>query len=143
MSKKTKIITLCGSSYYCQIMAVCAWLIEKEENAISMGLHLLPDWYFHKKPIDDHLAEHEGVANQMDALHLKKIDISDEIFVVDYDNYIGNSTKREIEHATKKKKQIRWFTKDYIGGECMKVLIAAGINYAPHPLSQNSPHHKN
>lgn len=41
--KKPKIVTLCGSSRFVGIMAVCAWLIERDEGAITMGLHLLPN----------------------------------------------------------------------------------------------------
>lgn len=40
-----KIVVLCGSSRFTDRMSVCAWLIEKQENAITMGLHLLPVWY--------------------------------------------------------------------------------------------------
>ena len=111
---KTKIVTMCGSSRFVSIMAVCAWLIEKEENAIVMGLHLLPEWYC-KNEIPHHLAEHEGVAEQMDELHLRKIDLSDEIFVVNFVDYIGDSTRREVEYAVKNNKKIRWFTHDEVG----------------------------
>lgn len=44
--------------------------------------------------------------------HLKKIDLSDEIFVMDIDNYIGDSTKNEIEYAIKHGKKIRYYTKE-------------------------------
>ncbi len=111
---KTKIVVMCGSSKYCDIMAVTAWIIEKKEKAITMGLHLLPDWYF-DKPISDHLAEHEGIAKSMDELHMRKIDLCDEIFVINYDDYIGSSTKNEIEYAQKLGKNIRWYTHDQIG----------------------------
>jgi hypothetical protein len=67
--QKPKIIVLCGSSRFVDIMAVCAWLIERDEKAIAMGLHLLPGWYSRER-IPDHLAEHEGVVADMDALHL-------------------------------------------------------------------------
>ena len=79
---KPKVVVLCGSSRFVDIMAVCAWIIERDEGAISMGLHLLPGWYSMEN-IPDHLAEHEGVADAMDELHLIKIDLSDEVFVVD------------------------------------------------------------
>ena len=115
-----KIITLCGSSRYCDIMAVCAWLLERDEKAITMGLHLLPGWYNPK--LTDHLAEHEGCADEMDELHLRKIDISEEIFVVNFDDYIGESTKREIEYAKKHNKKIRWFTHDEIGNQVKKII---------------------
>ena len=125
MTDRPKIVVLCGSSRFVDIMAVCAWLIERDEKAIVMGLHLLPFWYS-REPIPDHLAEHEGVAAAMDELHLRKIDLAaergGEIFVVNYDDYIGDSTKREIEYAQSKKVNIRWFTHDPIG-EKVKVLI--------------------
>lgn len=119
--KTPKIITLCGSSKFTDIMAVCAWLLEKEEGANTMGLHLLPGWYC-KGKIPDHLAEHENVSKQMDKLHLTKIDISDEIFVVNCNDYIGDSTKKEIKHAQNKNIKIRWFTHDYIGTKALKIF---------------------
>jgi len=92
--KKPKIVVISGSSKFVDIMAVCAWLIERDENAIAMGLHLLPVWY--AKDIPDHLAEHENCASQMDELHLRKIDLCNEVFVVNYNNYIGDSTKKKL-----------------------------------------------
>lgn len=122
--KKTRIVTLCGSSRFCDIMAVCGWLIEKKENSIVMGLHLLPGWYCRDK-IPDHLAEREGVAEQMDELHLRKIDLSDEVFVVNWNEYIGDSTKREIKYAKKKGVFIRYFTLDPIGSEVCGIIKKA------------------
>lgn len=120
-----KIVVLCGSSRFVGIMAVCAWLIERDERAISMGLHLLPDWY--PDCPADHLAEHEGVAEAMDQLHLCKIDLADEIFVVDVSGYIGPSTANEIKYATDTGKKIRYFTKDRIGDSVIALAqIASG-----------------
>lgn len=119
VSMGTKIIVFCGSSRFVDIMAVCAWLIERNEKAITMGLHFLPSWY---TTVTNHLAEHENVADQMDELHLRKIDIADEVFVVNYENYIGGSTRREVEYAIVKKKPIRWFTHDRIGDEVKKII---------------------
>jgi len=115
-----KTVTLCGSSKFTDIMAVCAWLIEKEENAIAMGLHLLPVWY--PDCPSDHLAEHEGVAGQMDALHLRKIDLSNEVFVVNFKDYIGDSTRNEILHAVKTGKRVRYFTADPIGDKVTSMI---------------------
>jgi len=125
---KTKIIVLCGSSKYTDIMAVAAWLLEKKEGAITMGLHLLPDWYF-EKPVSDHLAEHEGVAPAMDELHMCKIDLCDEIFVINYNDYIGSSTTNEIKYAQKHGKPIRWYTHDDIGQEIDEILKEAQIRF--------------
>lgn len=125
---KPKIIVLCGSSKFCDIMAVTAWLLEKKESAITMGLHLLPEWYF-KESISDHLAEHEGVAEAMDELHMRKIDLCDEIFVINYNDYIGSSTTNEINYAQKLGKPIRWYTHDDIGDEVDEILKNA-LKYA-------------
>ena len=119
---KPKIVTLCGSSKFCDIMAVCAWLIERDEKAITMGLHLLPQWY--PDCPDSHLAEQEGVAEVMDTLHFRKIDISDEIFVVNYDDYIGDSTANEIKYTRENNKKIRWFSCDPIGEEVMNLITS-------------------
>lgn len=118
---KPKIITLCGSSRFVDVMAVTGWILERDEGAIAMGLHLLPVWYCRGR-IPDHLAEHEGVAEQMDELHLRKIDISDEVFVVDRNNYIGKSTAREIEYAESKNVPIRFYRKDPIGKKVEKII---------------------
>lgn len=50
------------------------------------------DWQFLKPMLDD--------------LHKRKIDIADEIFVINVGGYIGESTKSEIEYATKLHKRI-------------------------------------
>ena len=125
MSRPKK-ITMCGSSKFTDIMAVCSWLLERDEQAIVIGLHLLPVWY--PDCPEHHLAEHEGVADQMDNLHLKKIDFSNEIFVVNYNNYIGKSTAREIKHAESIPfLKVRYFTSDPIG-EKVQIMIKAFLD---------------
>ena len=37
----------------------------------------------------------------LDDMHLRKIDLADEIFVINPGGYIGTSTRREIEYAHK------------------------------------------
>jgi hypothetical protein len=106
---KPKVIVLCGSTKYVQIMAVIGWLLEKEEGAIVLGLHLLPWWYPNIDNIPDHLAEHENCKEKLDELHMRKIDLADEVFVVNQHGYIGNSTTREIEYAYSLGLPFRWY----------------------------------
>ena len=101
---------MCGSSRFCAIMAVVAWLLERDEGSITTGLHLLPHWY--PTVAEHHLAEAEGVAEQMDELHLRKIDLADEIFVIDWDGYIGSSTRKEIAYARTNDKPIRYLSQE-------------------------------
>jgi hypothetical protein len=41
-------------------------------------------------------------------MHLRKIDLADEVFVVNVGGYIGTSTRREIEYAGKTGKVVRY-----------------------------------
>ncbi len=106
-----KLVVICGSTRFIEEIAVCAWLIERDEHAIVMGPHLLPWWY----GVADHVADVEEVYEDIYKLHLQKIDLSDEIFVVNKDNYIGNSTSNEVQYATSKGKKIRWYQCDPVG----------------------------
>ena len=44
----------------------------------------------------------------LDALHLRKIDLADEVFVLNVGGYIGESTRSEIEYARAHGKPIRF-----------------------------------
>lgn len=44
----------------------------------------------------------------LDELHLRKIDRADEILVLNIGGYIGDSTRREIEYATRQGKPVRY-----------------------------------
>lgn len=101
---KPKIICICGSSRFCADIAIIKWELEKQGN-IAIGLHLLPDNYM---PVKDHGAEYQGVANILDELHLRKIDLADEVFIANVNGYIGKRTAFEIIYATKKNKTIKY-----------------------------------
>lgn len=106
---KPKIICLCGSSRFIEHFAILAWEFEKG-GAIVLGLHYLPPSYAENKhpgkDVSSHMAEHEGVKEKMDELHFRKIDLADEVFVLNVGGYIGNSTSREIKYAISKKKPV-------------------------------------
>lgn len=44
----------------------------------------------------------------LDELHLRKIDLSGEVFILNVGGYIGESTFRELEYAKKSGKKIRF-----------------------------------
>lgn len=46
---------------------------------------------------------------RLDELHLRKIDLADEILVLNVDDYIGESTRREIAYARAAGKRVRWW----------------------------------
>lgn len=123
-----KVVTICGSSRFIDVMAVVGWFLERDERAVVLSLHLLPMWY---GAPDHHLAEAEGIAAEMDALHLKKIEMADEVFVVNFNDYIGSSTRNEIEFASKLGKPIRWFTHDTVGDRVLAHIAARQAADAP------------
>lgn len=49
-----------------------------------------------------------GVKEMLDDMHLRKIDMADEIFVINVGGYIGESTKREIAYTEQKGKKVNY-----------------------------------
>lgn len=99
---RPRIVCISGSSRFIEEMAVAAWEFEKE-GIIALGCHLLPRWYTEAA---DHLTEEQGIAEAMDELHLRKIDLADELYVVNVGGYIGQSTAREIAYAQANGKRV-------------------------------------
>jgi len=106
---RPEIICTIGSSRFAELEAVKKWELEKKGN-ICIGMHLLPQWYTEQMGWKEshHGAEQENIAEIMDALHLKKIEMADEIFVINFHGYIGKRTQFEIDYATKLGKPIRY-----------------------------------
>ena len=102
-SRRPKIICICGSSRFVGQMAVKAWELEKT-GVIVFSLHLLPQWY--EGVQEHHQAESENVAHILDELHLRKIDLSDEVLVMNVGGYIGKRTAIEIAYAKQHQKPI-------------------------------------
>ena len=98
MVGKYKVITLCGSTKFKeQFIRIQKELTLKGNIVISVGL------FGHSG--DNEVWENmdEGTLTKtkemLDDMHKRKIDMADEIFVINVDGYIGESTKSEIEYA--------------------------------------------
>lgn len=102
---RPKIVCICGSSRFVGVMAVEAWRLEKC-GIMALAPHLLPQWYEGVR--EHHQAEAEGVAHILDELHLRKIDMADEVFVVNPRGYIGERTSTEIGYAKEHGKPVRY-----------------------------------
>ena len=89
-------------------MSVIGWELEKG-GRIVLSVNLLPQSYPGVLP--HHQAEAEGVKDVLDELHLRKIDLADRVLVVDVGGYIGESTRAEIDYATRKGLPIDYFSK--------------------------------
>ena len=97
---KPTIVCLCGSTRFADHHAIMRWELEKQ-GAIVLMINYLPAWYADSQGWDghDHFGEKAGIKEQLDELHLRKIDVADKIMVINVDGYIGESTRREIEYA--------------------------------------------
>lgn len=95
--KKPTVVTLCGSTRF-KDQFVKSNLEETLAGNIvlSIGCDLKSD-----NEIFGHLGivELRTIKAKLDVLHFRKIDLSDEILVLNVDEYIGESTEREIEYA--------------------------------------------
>ena len=81
------------------------WELEKQ-GIITLGINILPDNYFAEG--NSHGAEQEGVKEILDELHKRKIDLSDEVFVLNVDGYIGESTRNEINYAIETGRPVKY-----------------------------------
>jgi len=93
---KRKIVTLCGSRRFALHMQEIAELLELERGWIVLSPipHALP------RPLT------EEEAARLGEIHLARIDLSDAIYVVNEDGYIGEAVQREIAYARAKGKEI-------------------------------------
>ena len=100
MQGKYKVITLCGSTRFKEeFLEVQKRLTLAGSIVISVGL------FGHSG--DDEVWD-EGVKEMLDDMHKRKIDMADEIFVINKGGYIGSSTKSEIEYAKTNGKPVRY-----------------------------------
>ena len=112
MEGKYKVITLCGSTRFKDEFIELQKRLTLEGNiVISVGL------FGHSG--DDEVWEDmdEGTMTEtkrmLDDMHKRKIDMADEIYVVNVDGYIGESTQSEIEYAEEAGKEVRYLFDPY------------------------------
>lgn len=98
MVGKYRVITLCGSTRFKDAFMEAQKRLTLEGNiVISVGL------FGHSG--DDEVWT-EGTKTMLDDMHKRKIDMADEIFVINVGGYIGDSTHSEIEYARSTGKRI-------------------------------------
>ena len=97
--KNYKIITLCGSTKFKK-----EFIEVNEKETLAGNIVLSVGIFGHS----DKYQLTNDQKEKLDNLHKKKIDLSDEIFVINKNGYIGDSTKSEIEYAKNKNIKIRY-----------------------------------
>ena len=96
---KYNIITLCGSiKFKDEFMKV------QEKLILDGNIVLTPNFFNNIKKEEIDLE----TKRMLDEMHKQKIDMSDEIYVINFGGYIGESTKTEIEYAKTKGKKVSY-----------------------------------
>ena len=100
MVGKYKVITLCVSTRFKDEFMKAQKRLTLEGNiVISVGL------FGHSG--DDEVWT-DGTKEMLDDMHKRKIDMADEIYVINVGGYIGSSTRSEIEYAEATGKTVRY-----------------------------------
>lgn len=92
------VVVICGSTRFREAMAV----VNRELTLLGKVV-LAPGVFAHD---GDEITEEQKMA--LDKLHLRKIDMAEEVVVVNPGGYIGDSTRAEVAYATAAGKRILW-----------------------------------
>jgi hypothetical protein len=97
LAELPKIVCLCGSTRFQDTF------IQANTDETSKGnIVLTVGSYVHYTPVP------ESIKEALDKLHLRKIDLADEILVLNVGGYIGESTRNEINYAKEQYKPVRY-----------------------------------
>jgi len=98
MVGKYKVITLCGSTRFKDEF------LREQKRLTLLGNIVISVGLFGHSGDDEVWAP--GTKEMLDDMHKRKIDMADEIFVVNKGGYVGESTRSEIEYAKKTGKPV-------------------------------------
>lgn len=95
------VVCLCGSTKFKDAFIKANFDLTMRGNIVlSVG------WFSHVDRDVFFPSDEEKVI--LDALHKRKIDIADEIFVINVEGYIGESTRSEIDYAVASGKPVKF-----------------------------------
>lgn len=96
---RPKVVCLCGSTKFKNEFE------EANKNETFKGHVVLSVGCFTHA---DNIKITEEEKRKFDELHLRKIDLADEVFVINKNGYIGESTRREVDYAVEQGKLVRF-----------------------------------
>ena len=100
MQGKYRVITLCGSTRFKD-----EFLCAQKELTLAGNIVLSVSLFGHS---GDGEVRDSDIKAMLDDMHKRKIDMADEIYVLNKGGYIGSSTRSEIEYARKTGKKVRY-----------------------------------
>lgn len=102
-----KIVCLCGSTRFKN-----QFELSNEAETLAGNIVLAPGCFKRSSPEAAAREIFLGCTTEqkaaLDELHKRKIDLSDEVFVLNVGGYIGESTLAEVRYAHARSKPVRW-----------------------------------
>ena len=106
--ERPRIVCLCGSTRFWKTFELAAFQETAMHGRIvlSIGAASGTD--------EEHFGnlsrvDYSAIKNELDLLHKYKIKMADEVLILNVGDYIGESTRSELEFARKHSKKIRWW----------------------------------
>ena len=96
-----KIITLCGSTRFKDAFM-------ETQKRLTLGGNIVISVRLFGHSGDDEVWT-EGTKEMLDDMHKRKIDLADDIYVINVGGYIESSTRSEIDYARATGKTVRYF----------------------------------
>jgi len=100
-----QIVCLCGSTRFAD-----AWITAHREESLAGRIVLSVGVMIHAG--DAPIREDGPEKRALDELHLRKIDLADEVLVLNVGGYIGESTRKELKYSRSVGKPVRFLEPD-------------------------------
>lgn len=94
-----KVVCLCGSTRFKE-----AFVAANRQETLNGNIVLSVGFFGHEEGFDQLSVVKQG----LDDLHKRKIDLADEVLILNVGGYVGPSTRSEVEYARANGKDVRW-----------------------------------
>ena len=108
-SDRPRIVCLCGSTRFWRDFQAAS-LRETMAGKIVLSIGAATGADDDDKTFGGYVpqGEYDEAKARLDTLHLRKIDLADEVLILNRGDYVGESTARELAHARIHGKPVRW-----------------------------------
>jgi hypothetical protein len=106
VSERPTIVCLCGSTRFKEAFTKAQFdetLAGKIVLTIGCNMRTDQELFGAMEP-----AAFDAIKMRLDALHFRKIELADEVLILNVGGYIGTSTRNELHHAFRCGKRVRW-----------------------------------
>ena len=100
IAPRPTVVCLCGSTRFSEAFRKANFQLTLEGKIVlSIGCDTRSD---------DGLGLTDADKEKLDSLHLRKIDLADEVLILNVGGYIGSSTRRELDYSIRQGKRVSY-----------------------------------